>query len=101
MTDKTPIPEEFSLLTSSLGFGPGFERTYRKWAVYVISKDGKIELEGNNSDRFFKSRRFAEEAAERINFISLLKWNGKEYVPRENPREVAFAREIEVTERVI
>jgi len=101
MLPKPEIPDEFKLLADSLGFGEGFERTYRKWAVYVVSKDGEICLEKNNTDRFFKSRRFAEEAAERVNFLNLLMWNGSEYVKRKNPQMVAFVREIEVVERVV
>ena len=98
------IPDEFKLLSESIGFGEGFERTFEAWAVFIVSKEGKVETWGSRTDRYFKTRLNAEKEAERINFRETCMYDRESgnYVRRDPSRirYVAFPRKIEVTERI-
>lgn len=97
------IPPEIQLLAESLGFGSGYTRTYKAFVVYVLDDSGSIRTSGPRTDRYFKSRRFAQSEADRLNRGFQYRWNydeqGMEKI--DNPRGFAFVKEIEVTERVM
>ena len=100
---KFEIPPEIQLLAESLGFGPGYERTYKTFVVYVLDANGNIRTSRPRTDRYFKSRRFAQEDVDRVNRSFQYRWNYDEQRMEkiDNPRGFAFVKEIEVTERIM
>ena len=99
---KVEPPPEIQMMAESIGFGPGYERTYKTFAVYLVKTDGTVRTSGCRTDRYFKTRRCAQAEADNINRWNLYRYDheAKDYVRVENPIEYAFVEEIEVTERI-
>ena len=97
------VPKEIELLADSIGFGPGYTRTYRTFAVYVVEADGRVGISRSRTDRYFKTRRFAQKEADNLNRHYGYRWNYETNQPErlESPHAHAFVKEIEVTERIV
>lgn len=96
---KFDVPPEIQMMAESIGFGRGYERTYRTFVVYVVRADGNVSVSSPRTDRFFKTRNGAKNEADRINNMYLYRYDREtgEYIPK----LYAFVKEIEVTERVV
>ena len=93
---------EIKLVAESFGFGPGYERTYKAYAVYVLGVDGSMFISGSRTDRYFKKRDFAQKEADRLNRMYCLRWDSsRNCYARVDPKCWAFVKEIEVTEKVM
>ena len=104
--DFVTPPDDFKLLSESIGFCPGnVPRRFKVWAVYVMDRNGKIYLRSPKENLYWKTRRNAEQEAKFANRIYSTVYDRKlEKTVMIDPDKImnwAFAREIEVTERVI